>query len=112
DKLDVKTPYGQIYKKKIRTFLPGEEELLRGELNKIERLLSHIDDEFIGDIDYIFHNIKDIRNSIKRASEGITLTELELFEVKSFLFSIKGLEKLLKERKIKDYNIRALEELE
>lgn len=112
DKIDVKTPYGQIYKKKIRAFLPGEEELLREELNKIERLLSHIDDEFIGDINYIFHNIKDIKNSIKRASEGISLTEMELFEIKSFLFSLKGLERLLKERKIKDYNIRALEELE
>lgn len=112
NKIDVRTPYGQIYKNKIRAFLPGEEDLLKEELDKIERLLSLIDDDFIRNINNIFHDIKDIRNSIKRASEGMTLTEVEFFEIKSFLFSLRDIESILVEKKIKDYDIKAIEELE
>lgn len=112
DKLNVHTPYGQMYKKKMRAFLPGEEESLIEELDRIERLLSFMDDEFIRNIQNVFHGIKDIRSSIKRAMKGMTLSEVELFEIKSFLFSINSIENILIERKIEDYDIKAIRELE
>lgn len=112
NKIDVHTPYGQIYKKKMRAFLPGEEIGLKEELGRLERLLSIIDDSFIRNIHNIFHGIKDIRNSIKRAMKGMTLTEVELFEIKSFLFSIREVEDLLLEKELRDYDIKAIKELE
>lgn len=112
DRINVKTPYGQIYKKKMKAFLPGEEESLREELDRIERLLPYIDHEFIGSIHNVFCSIKDIRNSIKRAMKGMVLSEVELFEVKSFLFSVRDIETILIRRKVEDYDIKAIEELE
>lgn len=112
DRINVKTPYGQMYKKKMKAFLPGEEESLREELDRIERLLSFIDDELIVSVNNVFCGIKDIRNSIKRAMKGMTLSEVELFEIKSFLFSVRDIESVLVRKKIEDYDIIAVEELE
>ncbi|HHV46498.1 MAG TPA: DNA mismatch repair protein MutS [Tissierellia bacterium] len=112
DKINVKTPYGLMYKKKMKAFLPGEEESLREELDRIDRLLPFLDDGFINSIHTVFCSIKDIRNTIQRAMKGMILSEVELFEIKSFLFSVRDLEAILAERKIEDYDIKAVRELE
>lgn len=114
DKIKVKTPYGQIYKNKMKAFTVGQEEELKEELNRVERFIAYFkDDKFIANLSHIFHEIKDLRNSIKRAREGLILTEVELFEIKKFLFLIRELKKLLDEKKIAlGFDIEPIDRLE
>ena len=116
DRIEVVTPYGQIYKKKMRAYTPGEEAKLNGELNEVERIKFLIEDrEFLRSIKDILESIKDIRNSIKRMEKGGVLSDVELFEIKKFLISIRKLKSALynKEKTLAlDYNIKPLEELE
>ncbi|CCQ92733.1 MutS domain V protein [[Clostridium] ultunense Esp] len=96
NRINIKTPYGKIYKDRMRPFLIGEEEKLIEELEKIETYTNYAKDQnFMRELNNIFHGIKDLRNSINRAREGGILSEVELFEIKNFLFLIRALKKFL-----------------
>lgn len=112
------TPYGNTYKENLRPFLPGDESELIEELDKVERVIRHIENrEFKRKLDDILHHVKDLRHSIRRTMEGNVLTEVELFEIKTFLYLVRDLEKLIKQFGIDDIpnieikRVEVLEEL-
>lgn len=116
NKISTLTPYGMMYKSRLKAYgLDRKEELIE-ELDKLESLLPSVD---IGDIrrefNNIFANVKDLRTSIRRAMEGFILTEVELFEIKNFLFLIRELNILIEKNKIpvfRDTEICPIELLE
>ncbi|QQY79912.1 MutS-like protein [Keratinibaculum paraultunense] len=116
NKINTKTPYGKIYKRNMRAFLPGEEEKLIEELNKVESYIPFVKDkQFMKQIDHIFGHIKDLRTSIRKANNGGILSEVELFEIKNFLYLVKDLYHLLKKQKLpswSDIKIQPIDKLE
>jgi len=116
DNLDTITPYGAIYKKRLRAYELGEENKLKEELEKIESFIPIVKDKgIIRELDNIFSQIKDLRSSVKRGMEGFILTEVELFEVKNFLYLIRRLYSLIKENNMpvfEDTLIKPIESLE
>jgi DNA mismatch repair protein MutS2 len=98
------TPYGTMYKSRLKAYLPGEEEKLKYELEKLNSIISIIKDtkvrkEFIN----AFSHIKDLRTSIKRAMDRFILTEVELFEIKNFLFILRDLDEITNKYNIPVY---------
>ncbi len=116
NKLSTITPYGLMYKGRMKAFEPGEEKELMAELDKIERMLPTIENKEIRrEFNNIFSSFKDLRTSIRRAMEGFILTEVELFEIKNFLFLIRDLKGLIKKNNIPvfhDTEIKPIESLE
>lgn len=110
------TPYGKGYKEGIKPYLSGEEDELEKELEKVEKSLIYAkDNNFSREIEDIFVHIKDLRTSVRRTMEGCVLSEIELFEIKIFLFLIRDLDSLLKKYGIDkwdDINIEPMEKLE
>ena len=116
NKINTLTPFGKMYKEKIRPFLPGEEEKLREELNKTEIYMEYAKErQFTREISNIFYHIKDLRQSVKKANADGILSEVELFELKQFLFLIRDLDNLLNKYNIPlwgDMEIKPIEQLE
>ena len=116
NKINTLTPYGKMYKEKTRPFLPGEEEKLREELDKIELYMEYTKEgQFTREINNIFYHIKDLRQSVKKAKARGILSEVELFELKQFLFLIRDLDNLLNKYNIplwEDMEIKPIEQLE
>lgn len=110
------TPYGSMYKSRLRAYLPGQEEELRHELEKLESLIEIIKDTKIRkDMNNILSRIKDLRTSITRAIDRFILTEVELFEIKNFLFLLRDLSELMNKYNIpiyKDTKISPVKSLE
>lgn len=101
NRIDIKTPYGKIYKDKAKSYKIGEEDKLIEELEKVETYLSYAKNkEIMRKLDNVFTHIKDLRSSIKRARGGGILTEIELFEIKNYIYMIEELDSI-----IKDYNM-------
>jgi len=96
-KIEVNTPYGKKAKESMRAFLPGEEDLLREELDRIDTIISLINQDrpLFLKLKSIFSHIKDLSNSISRAIEGHLLTVVELFEIKGFILILGELEESL-----------------
>lgn len=116
NRINIKTPYGKIYKDKMRPFVRGEEERLIDELEKVEAFTFYArNTKFVESISYIFQRIKDLRTSINRAREGGILLTVELFEIKNFLFLIRELNELLNRNQVPlwdDIRIEPIESLE
>lgn len=118
-KLRTITPYGKDLKDNMKPFKIGEEELLIEELDQIEVLVKLINENryFFKNIKSILSNIKDIRNSISRATDGYILSNVELYEVKGFILTLVELTEELKiiekqlHSTIKPYKIPELEKL-
>ncbi|WP_427337830.1 MutS-related protein [Caloranaerobacter sp. DY30410] len=93
DKIKVITPFGYQLKEKLKPYMPGEEDILKGELDKVETLINLIknnDKEFVR-IKILLEHFKDLSNSVKNAVKGNTLTLIELFEIKNFVFLLRRL---------------------
>lgn len=101
------TPYGIDEKKNIRPFKKEEENKLRQELNNIELMLQGFNKskEIIGEIERVFCKVKDIRNTVKRLSELITLDDVELYEIKYFSILM---EELIRSYEALNINIKDL----
>lgn len=96
NQIPVITPYGMIYKNRLKAFKIGEEDRLVEELDKLQEIVPLVRNKQVRrDFNNIFAHIKDLRTSIKRAMEGFVLTEVELFEIKNFLFLIRDLKNLI-----------------
>lgn len=110
------TPYGKMYKGRMKAFEIGEEEKLKEELNKIETYLPYIENKEIRrGFNNIFAHMKDLRTSIRRTMEGFILTEVELFEIKILLFLIRDLNKFMVDNDIpffQNTEIKRMESLE
>lgn len=88
--LDVLTPFGSKQLKEQKPFFPGQEEELRKELERVERMMD-IAIESPGDIASlreIFMVIKDNTFSIERAATSV-LSVVEIFELKSLLLQME-----------------------
>lgn len=110
------TPYGVMYKKRLKPYEMGQEDKLKEELDKIESFIEVVKIKKIArEFDNIFSHIKDLRNSVRRGMEGFILTEVELFEIKNFLSLIRELYKLIKDNDIpsfSDTEVTPIESLE
>lgn len=113
NKISTFTPYGMMYKGRMKAFELGEEEKLMEELDKIEAFLPSVKNKEIRrEFNNIFAHIKDLRTSVRRTMEGFILTEVELFEIKNFLFLIRDLDELIKKNNIPIFNDTNLEPIE
>ncbi len=112
------TPYGQMYKSRLKAYVEGQEDDLINQLNKLESYIPYIEQKDLRrEFNNILSHVKDLRNSVRRAYEDFTLTEVELFEIKIFLFLLRDLKTLMDKNNMPTYEeteinpIRELEEL-
>lgn len=86
EKLDLLTPYGVEEKKHIKPYGRANKFELMTEYENIDKVLSSLNENRIifREIERCFYKLKDIRASIKRCNNLITLDDVELFEIKSF----------------------------
>lgn len=84
--LNLLTPFGSKLIKEQKPFLPGQEELLRGELSRIQEIksIAEANEREIGILTEAFMMIKDNTLTIER-SENSVLSVVEIFELKSLL---------------------------
>ncbi len=102
--LDLNTPFGKKQLKEIRPFFPGEEQELRAELNRVERMIYFVrQNKVLTDkMQEVFMEMKDPTLTVAR-SESAALSTVELFEVKSLLLQMRQLRKLTIEHEVGDY---------
>lgn len=82
-----RTPYGIQKKRDMKPYKIGEEAGLEKDYEETGRLIS-LFASYPGEfkkISYLLAEFKEIRNSLNRATQGIVLDEIELFEIKNFL---------------------------
>ena len=87
------SPFGQERVRKLRFFAPDERAALETELGNTERAAEAADrlGPLYEQIMLVLCQLKDIRGSITRLSEGAVLDHVELFELKGFLMRISDL---------------------
>lgn len=102
--LDLNTPFGKKQLKEIQAYYPGEEEELRQELNRVDRMIEFVkQNQVLTDkIQEVFMEVKDPSLTVQR-SGSVTLSTVELYEVKSLLLQMRQLRKLTIEHEIGDY---------
>lgn len=91
DRLEIMTPFGLEERNNIRPFKKEEKHKLLLELNNIELIMKEIlkNKELLLEIERAFCRVKDIRNTVKRCKEKVTLGDVELYEVKYFSILIE-----------------------
>ena len=101
--LSVHSPYGNQKLRLQRAFFPGEEKELERELDRLEQVIEFIDREpkKASALMEELCQAKDISNSIKR-SEAITLSVVEIFEIKAFALLCEEIRRLVGEKGIGD----------
>ncbi len=101
--LEIETPFGKKALKSSRTFYPGEEDELRAELDKVQKLFEFAkeDKKTLSLLSEHFMCMKDIENTLMR-STGVNLSVVEIFDVKSLLFYASEIGKLLEGTGIDD----------
>ena len=102
--LDLNTPFGKKQLKEVQPYYPGEEEELRQELDRVEKMIRFVEQNrtLTDKIQEVFMEVKDPSLTISR-SGSTTLSTVELFEVKSLLLQMRQLRKLTMEHEIGDY---------
>lgn len=104
NKIEVLTPYGLMFKNRMKPYIIGEEEELKYQLDILSAYIPFVEDLNIRRrFNNLLAHIKDLRNSIKRAVDGFTLNEVELFEIKNFLFLLIELRTLFEEKGIPQF---------
>ena len=95
-RININTPFGKKMIKEKRPFFPGEEHMLRGEFDKLGKILEFISaypaktDELL----QIFMEVKDLSFTISRSWKDV-LSVVELFEVKSLLLRMDRISGIL-----------------
>lgn len=113
DSIEPVTPIGRMYKGRLSAYVIGQEEQLEEELNRVKGLLPLMEDRQIRrDMNNILSHVKDIRNSIRRARDGMILTEVELFEIKLLLFVIREINEFMVEHNFPIYHETKIEPIE
>lgn len=89
-----KTPYGIENKRNLQYYSRWDKLKLQEELDITEELIEMIKKyhgEF-NEIGFILGNFKEIRTSLKRVENNVVIDQVELFEIKNFIFSIKDID--------------------
>lgn len=100
--IEVRSTLGLQYKNTLKPFLPGREKELKKELLRTQKfsqfILKHPDwwRLFSSNI----QELKDLRNSLKKAKEGGSLTVTEIFEIKRLLFIIENIKVMMKNKEL------------
>ncbi|WP_312353811.1 MutS-related protein [Aminipila sp.] len=94
------TPFGTKIMKELNPYMPGQEEALKREFSKMEKILELLNGQpNLKDILYeCFMETKDCTYTLER-SENSTLSIVELFELKSLLLIMEKVRKLLIENR-------------
>ena len=102
--LDLNTPFGKKQLKEIKPFYPGEEQELRAELDRVEKMIYFVrQNKVLTDkMQEVFMEMKDPTLTVQRSAAG-ALSTVELFEVKSLLLQMRQLRKLTIEHEVGDY---------
>lgn len=90
--LSIQTPHGQKVLKELKPFFPGEESLLREELDRTEQMgaFAETRPELVDALMLTFMCMKDIGGTLERCRKQ-ALSEIELFEVKTFLLNMTAI---------------------
>ena len=102
------SPYGIKKKKNIKIFMPGEEKILKEELNKVELFLNH---EKRDDLKNILAHTKEVGESVEKAKKGYVLLTVELFEIKNFMIQCGKVKKTFENYLPENFNNVNIEEL-
>ncbi|MGB9833596.1 MAG: MutS-related protein [bacterium] len=100
--LEVRSPLGLQYKNRLKPYLPGEEKELKEELRRSQKFSQFISQnrDWLHQLSSNLQELKDLRNSLKKAKEGGRLSVTELFEIKRFLFILENLKGLMRNREL------------
>ena len=93
--LNILTPYGKKHLRAYEPFMPGQEDGLREELDRIEavrKILSR-DSSRTGELKEILMLVKDNSLSLEK-SKDTTLTVVEIYEIKILLLQMEKLRKM------------------
>ncbi|MFZ5351263.1 MAG: MutS-related protein [Bacillota bacterium] len=87
------TPFGQRYKKGIRCFEQKDKQLLEDELERVWKVkeLIGVQGSLFLEIKSLLRQVKDVSRSVERSMQGISLTTVELFELKNLGAIMKSL---------------------
>lgn len=99
-RLNILTPFGESVGKNLKPFFPGDEELLKDELDRLAYIKKSREEEkeFWDPIEMFFMEIKDCEFSIKRAKKD-ALTVVEIFEIKQLILAMESIRKSLEDYK-------------
>ena len=88
--INIITPFGRTLMKEQKPFYPGQEEELRCELDKIDRMLEllNADEKTVDLILQNFMEMKEIGYTVDRSGKN-ALSVVELFEIKSMLLKMR-----------------------
>ncbi|MDO5713981.1 MAG: DNA mismatch repair protein MutS [Tissierellia bacterium] len=115
DKIRPRTPYGIEYKKAMKPYPVGTDQELGKTLDILESYVDWLKNyETERKLDALLKHIKDIRFSIKRAEEEQVLSEVELFEIKTFIFLLNKIWEFKEEEELPEHfntKIRPISEL-
>lgn len=113
DSLAPTTPIGKMYKNRLKAYLPGSEGELNEELDRIDGLIPIMSKNDVRrNFNNLLSHVKDIRNSVRRARDGMILTEVELFEIKMLMFTIRYIYNFTTENGFPDYHVTKIEPIE
>lgn len=92
-RLMVYTPYGEALKRGMQPYMSCDLKALGEELDRIETVVALIEKDRYTFVEMrsVFKHVKDLRGSFQRAAEGITLSLVELFEIKTFVGMLEKL---------------------
>lgn len=92
--LNILTPFGETRRKGLQPFFPGEEELLKEELERVAFLKKSREDqkEFWDSVEMLFMEMTDCNFTITRAKKDV-LTVVEIFELKQLILAMESLRK-------------------
>ncbi|MCX7884509.1 MAG: hypothetical protein N2448_05710 [Caloramator sp.] len=113
NQLDIKTSFGLDIKKNMKPYKRKEINLLKKELDELEEIVATYNKNklLFEEIEENLLKLKDIRNSIKRCSNGEILDEVELFEIKNFCIINEKLLKNINYLNLSFLELMSLEEI-
>ena len=104
NQINVLTPYGVMFKGRMKPHVKGEERGLRNQLDMLESYIPYVKNNTVRrEFNNILGHIKDLRQSTKRGMDGFILTDVELFEIKNFLYNLRSLKELLDQYGIPEF---------
>ena len=81
------SPLGRTYMRRTKAFAPGNWVALEAEFERLERICADLtkDAKVADDLGFLLRSARDISGTLQRSLEGVTLDEIEFYEVKKLL---------------------------
>ena len=95
-KLEIETPFGRNELSEMKPYFPGDEDLLREELDRLGSVAEYAKNNkrTIELLSEVFMEMKDVSRTVERSEKSV-LTVLEIYEVKALLLQMEKYIKLL-----------------